>query len=158
METIVQPAPRKRRNTTLKIIGAVVAAGILGLCALLVVGFLGFRAGAAANRSAGPAASRFLTLIERHQYAAAHNLMTPAAQLAAPVSKLQDLQQFMEKEHGRSLGHSGPTNWYLGYVNGVTTDRLSYTERFARGPVSVIVTLARDGSSWRVQGLRYPQM
>ncbi|HET6383654.1 MAG TPA: hypothetical protein VFJ58_09705 [Armatimonadota bacterium] len=92
METIVQPAPRKRRNTTLKIIGAVVAAGILGLCALLVVGFLGFRAGAAANRSAGPAASRFLTLIERHQYAAAHNLMTPAAQLAAPVSKLQDLQ------------------------------------------------------------------
>lgn len=144
--TPIPPAPK--RNKGRRILGIIG----LGFILLILVGIHTFQSGSKVIKEATPVAEKFLGLLEGHQYAMAYAMIAPQTRAKVPVSAMSDLQELTEKRLGPSRGHSGPIGWNVGWNNGVSSTRLTYTEHHTKGDAPVVVLIIQSGGKWWVAG------
>lgn len=151
----IQPSSNKTRNIVLAVVAAFFALVLVGVV-MAVNGFQQTR------RAADPVADRFLTAVEKHDYPAAHRLLSPPAQKVTSTAKIADVVALLEKQRGQMTGHGESVNFFAGIDNGTSYAKATYRQEYRSGNAgNVVVVLVRNGGGhdgtggWRVQSFNY---
>jgi hypothetical protein len=99
---------------------------VLALFALIGLGIFSAVRGFQQVRSeTEPVAERFLTSIEKHDFAEAYSLLSPGTQKLTTPKKLSDLVALWKKDRGKMTGHGKPTNFFAGLTTAPSMPKLS---------------------------------
>ena len=129
---------------------------VLALFALIGLGIFSAVRGFQQVRSeTEPVAERFLTSIEKHDFAEAYSLLSPGTQKLTTPKKLSDLVALLEKDRGKMTGHGKPTNFFAGINNGTQHAKVVYRESYKSGEGAVTLVLTKAGEEWRVNSFNY---
>ena len=134
--------PPKRRNLVLIVSMVLLLVFLMGAgCVAL------FLSGSKAVNGAKIPADRFLTALEKPDYAAAREMLSGEAKQATTQNTITDVMEVLQKRRGKAVSHSESQSFNVKTYNGVTQVQLTYQETFAdksQTPVRLVLTPERQ--------------
>lgn len=108
------------------------------------------------SRAVGEAAATatsFLSALDSHNYAGAHDLLDAPQQQAVTPGAMQRAEEEMEKKHGEPLGKPLVDEYHPS--QDLTSVTLSCDNSYQRGGDPIRVVMVKTALGWRVSEYRY---
>ena len=149
-QPFLAPPPKKTSYIGIIILGAI---GLLIALAILG-GIKVFHAAQSGSTAAIAVGNSFLDSVGKHNYTAAHALMTLPVQAKTPVSNIQDIEMLVEKHHGTYVSHGQPA-WFIQNYNGQTSVRLTYPAQYTKSNSTVSMVVVQTDKGYQVYDTNY---